>query len=115
MAIGNGSREPAVGRSKASQETPQLVVSESLPVVPKRFSAITDHLLSDAANDEEQVRLLTVSTKESGAWLRARPVSAYGLRMDDAAVRVAVGLRLGTPVSGPRTVEHTWTPLEDMP
>ena len=37
VAISSGSGEPAVGRSEASQETPQLVVSESLPVVPGKL------------------------------------------------------------------------------
>ena len=47
-----------------------------------------------------------ISTPESGAWLRALPVSALGLRMDDDAVRVAVGLRLGAPVCGPHQCQH---------
>ena len=32
----------------------------------------------------------------SGDWLRALPISAIGLRLDDEAVRVAVGIRLGS-------------------
>ena len=45
-------------------------------------------------------------TKESGAWLRALPVSSLGLRMDDDTVRIAVGLRLGTSVCGPHQCQH---------
>ena len=57
-------------------------------------------------------------TKESGAWLRALPVTALGLRMDDSTVRVMVGLRLGTvyvehiPVS---TVRLKSADLADTP
>ena len=32
------------------------------------------------------------SASESGAWLRAFPVSALGLRMDNDTVRIAVGV-----------------------
>ena len=40
-----------------------------------RAALAADHLLEGAGNDEECARLLSVSTKESGAWLRALPVS----------------------------------------
>ncbi|HSN23938.1 MAG TPA: reverse transcriptase domain-containing protein, partial [Methylomicrobium sp.] len=44
----------------------------------------------------DKCRLAAVSTAHSGDWLHALPISACGLRLDDEAVRVAVGLRLGT-------------------
>ncbi len=59
-----------------------------------RTASTAQHLLDDALNDEERARLLSVSDKESGAWLRALPVSSLGLRMDDNTVCIAVGLRL---------------------
>ena len=71
-----------------------------------RTSLTAQRLLDEAENDEERSRLLAVSTRESGAWLRALPVSALGLRMDDDTVRVAVGLRLGAPVCGPHRCQH---------
>ena len=71
-----------------------------------RMTSIAKCLLDDAENDEERARLLAVSTSESGAWLRAFPVSALGLRMDDNSVRIAVGLRLGTPVCGAHQCQH---------
>jgi len=67
-----------------------------------RAALVAIHLLEGAANDEECDRLLSVSTKESGAWLKILPMSAQGLRMDDRTVRVAVSMRLGTAVCGPQ-------------
>ena len=54
----------------------------------------------------ERARLLAVAAPESGAWLRALPVSALGLRMDDDTVRIAVGLRLGAPTCGAHQCRH---------
>ena len=50
--------------------------------------------------------LLAAATKESGAWLHALPVSSLGLRMDDHTTRIAVGLRLGTPLCQPHICHH---------
>ena len=41
-------------------------------------------------------RLAAVSAPHSGDWLHAVPVASCGLKLDDEAVRIAVGLRLGT-------------------
>ena len=71
-----------------------------------RTSLIAQRLLDEAENDEECLRLLAVSTKESGACLRALPVSALGLRVDNDMVRVAVGRRLGVPVCRPHHCQH---------
>jgi len=68
-----------------------------------RATSTAEQLLEDAENTDERARLLAVATKESGAWLRALPVTALGLRMDDNTLRVAVGLRLGTAVCGPHS------------
>ena len=68
-----------------------------------RAASTAERLLEGAENDEERARLLSVSTNELGAWLRALPMTALGLRMDDNTVRVAVGLRLGTAVCGPHS------------
>ena len=71
-----------------------------------RASATVKHLLVNAKDDEDCAQLLAASTKESGAWLRALPVSGLGLRLDDASVRIAVGLRLGTPICGQHLCQH---------
>ena len=55
-----------------------------------------------------------MSTKESGAWLRALPVTALGLRMDDHTVRVAVGLCLGTAVCGPHSCQPCGTAVDSL-
>ena len=48
-------------------------------------------------------RLLAVSSTESAAWLSALPVATLGNLLDDASLRIAVGLRLGAVVC----TEHT--------
>jgi hypothetical protein len=48
-----------------------------------------------------QARLLAVSAPHSSDWLHALPISSCGLRLDDEAIRVAVGLRLGTKLCEP--------------
>ena len=64
-----------------------------------RTKSTSQRLLDNAADEEERARLLAVMTKESGAWLRALPVTALGLCMDDSTVRVAVsgGSAAGNP------------------
>ena len=39
--------------------------------------------------------LLSVSTKEAGAWLNILPAPHLGTKLDDTTVRVEIGLRLG--------------------
>ena len=51
------------------------------------MSVFTDNL--------NRARLLVASAPHSGYWLRALPLSTRVLRLDNEAVRVAVGLRLG--------------------
>ena len=46
-------------------------------------------------------RLLAVSAEHGSEWLRALSIAACRLRMDDEAVRVAIGLRLGCDLCEP--------------
>ena len=64
-----------------------------------RTQSTSQRLLDNAADEEERARLLAVTTRESGAWLRALPVTALGLCLDDSTVRVAVpgGSAVGNP------------------
>jgi len=48
-----------------------------------------------------QARFRAVSAPHGGDWLHALPISSCGLRLDDEAVRVTVGLRLGAGLCEP--------------
>lgn len=60
-------------------------------------------LLEKSSNFQDKATLLAVSAPHSGDWLNALPLSSCALRLDDEAVRVAVGLRLGTSLCEPHT------------
>ena len=60
--------------------------------------SVQSHLL---CNDQDKARLLAVSTPHSSDWLHALPISSCGLRLNDEALRVAVGMRLGTFICQP--------------
>ena len=50
------------------------------------------------------------SCQHSGDWLFAQPIASCGLKLDDEAVRVAVGLRLGIYASHiSADADHQWT------
>ena len=71
-----------------------------------RVSVVSEALLENAPDDRSRARLLAASSRESGAWLQAPPVSSLGLRMDDNTIRVAVGLRLGSSLCRPHSCHH---------
>jgi len=59
-------------------------------------------LLLDSAPDETtKARLLASREPTSGAWLKALPLSPIGLKLDNDAILVAVGLRLGCNICEP--------------
>ena len=60
------------------------------------MAASVSSLLESAKDDGDHASLLACMAKESGAWLRALPISSLGL--NDASLRIAVGLRLGTAI-----------------
>ena len=59
-------------------------------------------ILSGSVTDEyHRARLKAVAAPHASDWLFALPITACGLRLDDEAVRVAVGLRLGVNICEP--------------
>ena len=58
-------------------------------------------LLAAQPDNYNKARLLAASATHSGDWLNALPITSCGLRLDDEAVRVAIGLRLGANLCEP--------------
>jgi len=54
-----------------------------------------DQLLSRYLEPSHKARLWAAAAPHSGDWLHTVSISACGLLLDDSAIRVAVGLRLG--------------------
>ena len=69
------------------------------PVVEKSFTRI----LQSLPDAKERARLLAVSAPKSSDWLHALPIASCGLRLDDEAIRIAAGLRLGSKLCEPHT------------
>ena len=63
-----------------------------------RIMSTSQRLLDNAMDEEECARLLAVTTRESGAWLRALPVTALVLRMD--GLKMSQQSREISPVHG---------------
>jgi len=55
-------------------------------------------LLSRYTDPYHRARLLAAAAPHSGDWLHTLPISACGLHLEDNAIRVAVGLRLGCAI-----------------
>lgn len=69
------------------------------PLIDKVISDLNTKL----TDPYHQARFKAVSAPHSGDWLFALPITSCGLRLDDEAVRVAVGLRLGAPLCEPHS------------
>ena len=78
-----------------------------------RVSATVVSLLQCAPDDTSTARLLAVTTRESGAWLNALPVSSLGIRMDNT-ICVAVGLRLGARLCRTHTCHHCGSDVDHL-
>lgn len=68
------------------------------PWVVHKRQQLSSQIGTDPHN---MARFLACSDKLSGAWLQACPITACGLRLDDNAIRVAVGIRLGVNLCAP--------------
>ena len=55
----------------------------------------------NAEDSYTRARLLATSAPHSGDWLLAIPIYSCGLRLDNEAIRIAVGLRLGYKIGEP--------------
>ena len=58
-------------------------------------------MLDNASLLEEKARLLAAKELQSGVWLHATPVTAIGLRFSDEAIRISIGIRLGSNLREP--------------
>ena len=67
------------------------------PFVESSFAT----LLASQPDEHNQARLLAAAAPHSGDWLHVLPISSCGLRLDDDAIRVAIGLRLGANLCDP--------------
>ncbi len=63
-----------------------------------RCDHVADMLSEQAISPADKARLLAVRAPGSSSWLKAMPLTAVGLKLDNATLRVAVGLRLGAPL-----------------
>ena len=54
--------------------------------------------VEEGADERNTARLIAACSSESGVWLNAIPCASLSLNLDDSALRVAVGLRMGAPL-----------------
>ena len=78
-------------------ETASLQKMWDTPAVEYSFKQV----LESQSDATDRARLLAVSAPGSSDWLYAYPISTCGLHLDDEAVRVAVGFRLGALICEP--------------
>ncbi len=60
-----------------------------------------DELLATQTDPYHQARFLATSAAHKGDWLHAVPISTCGLRLNDDAIRIAAGMRLGVDLCHP--------------
>ena len=58
-------------------------------------------MLASQSDEHDRARLLASAADHSGDWLHALPIASCGLRLDNEAIRIAVGLRLGVNLCVP--------------
>ena len=76
---------PPIGTAACKQR------SWNAPFVESSFAT----LLASQPDEYNRAGLIAVAAPHSGDWLHVLSISPCGLRLDDNAIRVAVGLRLG--------------------
>ena len=83
--------------SVAQQQELPLVLTQRI-LDDKCCKTSADYLYDLTTDNTEQARLLASRACGSGDWLNALPLPGIGLKLDDASVRIAAGLRLGAPL-----------------
>ena len=84
--------------TSSSSTTSSLASSDPREWDDSCCQVLAEELLNAATDQAERARLLASCSLGSGEWLDALPLSSVGLKMDNATVRIAVGLRLGAPI-----------------
>ena len=69
------------------------------PLFTKKF----DNLLEGMIQPADKARLRAVASDHASDWLNAIPVASLGLKLDNTSLRIACGLRLGSPICHPHT------------
>ena len=83
--------QPPVGTTACRQR------SWNAPFVESSFAT----LLAFQSDEHNRTRLLAAAAPHSGDWFQVLPISSCGLRPDDDAIRIAIGLRLGANLCDP--------------
>ena len=106
---------PSADDSYISEFTDQWTSLSKVPALQPPFSfkqsawdepllqADKSFLWNSTLDQLSLARLNAVAAQHSGDWLHALPIASCGLRLDDEAVRVAVGLRLGVNLCIPHS------------
>ena len=91
--------------SKASKQK-----TWNIPHVEETYTS----LLQRVDTSSSRARLLAAATKESGSWLNAMPISAFGLHLDNESVCIAIGLRLGAQLSHPIPCQQCGQQVDEL-
>ena len=76
--------------------------------------AAKERLMTSLRAEWRGIYIYIYISPESDAWLNAPPVSSLGLRMDDTAIRTAVGLRVGAPLGQLHQCAHCESEVEQF-
>jgi hypothetical protein len=93
----NSARDIWLNRLGSTVELPgnqSIQAGWDLPYCQKKY----DDLLSSAESKADKARLRAIASPHSSDWLNAVPVASLGLKLSDSNIRIACGLRLGSPL-----------------
>ena len=83
-----------LGQNVELPENQSIQAGWDLPYCQKKY----DDLLSSAESKADKARLRAIASPHSSDWLNAVPVTSLGLKLCDSNIRIACGLRLGSPL-----------------